>query len=150
MLSFVTEKQSCWDRLKADKRPIFIYGMGDGALKIMSVFREKGITVSGVFASDDFVRGHSFEGYHVHRLSEIEEMVDDFVVVLAFAAGYQEIVDKIQNIASKHTLYVPDVPVAVCSLTSSVLKMPRKSVRSTTVLRTIIHVKFTLILSISK
>ena len=66
MLSFVTEKQSCWDRLKADKRPIFIYGMGDGALKIMSVFREKGITVSGVFASDDFVRGHSFEGYHVH------------------------------------------------------------------------------------
>ena len=111
MLSFVTEKQSCWDRLKADKRPIFIYGMGDGALKIMSVFREKGITVSGVFASDDFVRGHSFEGYHVHRLSEIEEMVDDFVVVLAFAAGYQEIVDKIQNIASKHTLYVPDVPV---------------------------------------
>ena len=56
MLSFVTEKQSCWDRLKADKRPIFIYGMGDGALKIMSVFREKGITVSGVFASDEFVR----------------------------------------------------------------------------------------------
>ncbi len=111
MLSFITEKQSCWDRLKAEKRPIFIYGMGDGALKIMSVFKSKGILLSGIFASDDFVRGHSFEGYRVHKLSEIEEMVSDFVVVLAFAAGYQEIVDKIYNIASKHTLYVPDVPV---------------------------------------
>lgn len=111
MLPFIIEKQSCWDRLKSEKRPIFIYGMGDGALKIMSVFKQNGITLSGIFASDDFVRGHSFEGYHVHRLSEIEEMIEDFVVVLAFAAGYQEIVDKIQDIASRHTLYVPDVPV---------------------------------------
>ena len=98
MLSFITEKQSSWDRLKAEERPIFIYGMGDGALKIMSVFRDKHITVAGIFASDDFVRGHSFEGYRVHKLSEIEEAVDDFVVVLAFAAGYQEIVDKVQEI----------------------------------------------------
>ena len=72
MLSFIIEKESSWDRLKAEERPIFIYGMGDGALKIMSVFREKHITVAGIFASDDFVRGHSFEGYRVHKLSEIE------------------------------------------------------------------------------
>ena len=111
MLPFITEKISCWERLKAEQRPIFIYGMGDGALKIMSAFRDKGIVIAGIFASDDFVRGHSFEGYRVHKLSEIEEMVDDFVVVLAFAAGYQEIVDKIHDIASRHTLYVPDVPV---------------------------------------
>lgn len=112
MLSFITEKISSWDRLKAEERPIFIYGMGDGALKIMSVFRKKGITLSGIFASDEFVRGHSFEGYHVHKLSEIENMVDDFVVVLAFAGGYQEIVNKIIALSKKHTLYAPDVPVA--------------------------------------
>ena len=111
MISFIKEKQSVWDKLKAEKKPIFIYGMGDGALKIMSVFRKRGITLAGIFASDDFVRGHSFEGYKVHKLSEVEEMVDDFVVVLAFAAGYQSIVDKVHEIAEKHTLYVPDVPV---------------------------------------
>lgn len=111
MISFIKEKKSTWDKLQAEERPIFIYGMGDGALKIMSVFRQKGIVLSGIFASDDFVRGHSFEGYRVHKLSEIEEMVDDFVVVLAFAAGYQAIVDKVHEIAKKHTLYVPDVPV---------------------------------------
>ncbi len=112
MISFITEKITSWERLKAEKRPIFIYGMGDGALKIMTVFRQMNIKVAGIFASDEFVRGHSFEGFLVHKLSEVEEMAEDFVVVLAFAAGYQEIVDKIHDIASKHTLYVPDVPVA--------------------------------------
>ena len=112
MISFVTEKISAWDKLKAEKRPIFIYGMGDGALKIMAVFRQEGIIPDGIFASDEFVRGHSFEGYKVHKLSEVEAMVDDFVIVLAFAAGYQSLVDKIKDLYSRHTLYVPDVPVA--------------------------------------
>lgn len=112
MISFITETISSWDRLKAEKRPIFIYGMGDGALKIMSVFKQQGITLSGIFASDEFVRGHSFEGFRVHKLSEVEEAVDDFVIVLAFAAGYQSLVDKIKDLNSRHTLYVPDVPVA--------------------------------------
>lgn len=109
--SLITEKRSCWERLRAENRPIFIYGMGDGAAKIMSVFSRYGIPVAGIFASDDFVRGHSFAGYRVHKLSEVEEMVDDFVIVLAFAAGYQELIDYIHVLARKHTLYVPDVPV---------------------------------------
>lgn len=109
--SLITEKKSCWERLQAERRPIFIYGMGDGAAKIMSVFRQYGIAVAGIFASDEFVRGHSFAGYRVHKLSEVEEMVDDFVIVLAFAAGYPELVEYIHVLAKKHTLYVPDVPV---------------------------------------
>lgn len=109
--SLITERKSCWERLQAEQRPIFIYGMGDGAAKIMSVFRQYGIAVAGIFASDEFVRGHSFAGYRVHKLSEVEKMVDDFVIVLAFAAGYPELVDYIHILAKKHTLYVPDVPV---------------------------------------
>ena len=57
MLSFITEKLTAWEKLKAETRPIFIYGMGDGAEKIMRVFQEKGIPFAGIFASDDFVRG---------------------------------------------------------------------------------------------
>ena len=67
MLSFITETRSCWDAIKEEKRPIFIYGMGNGALKIMSVFKQYGIPLAGIFASDDFVRGHEFEGYKVHK-----------------------------------------------------------------------------------
>lgn len=112
MLSFITEKQSSWEKLQAETRPIFIYGMGDGAEKIMRVFRQKSIPLAGIFASDDFVRGHSFAGYKVRKLSEIEAEVEDFVIVLAFAAGYQSLVDKIVEISQRHTLLVPDVPVA--------------------------------------
>lgn len=109
--SLITERISCWDRLKAETRPIFIYGMGDGAMKIMSVFSRYDIPVAGFFASDEFVRGHSFAGYRVHKLSEIEEAVEDFVIVLAFAAGYPELVERIRELSQKHTLYAPDVPV---------------------------------------
>ena len=56
LLSFITEKQSSWEKLQAETRPIFIYGMGDGAEKIMRVFREKSIPLAGIFASDEFVR----------------------------------------------------------------------------------------------
>ena len=111
MISFIKEKKSCWDNLKTEKRPIYIYGMGDGAMKIMSVFRRMNIPVAGIFASDEFVRGHYFEGFLVRKLSEIEEMHKDFVIVLAFGAGYQELIDKIHNMAKRHTFYVPDVPV---------------------------------------
>lgn len=112
MLSFIKETTTCWDKLEKETRPIFIYGMGDGAQKIMNVFSRRNIKVSGIFASDDFVRGHSFEGFKVLKLSDIEAQYDDFVIVLAFAAGYEELVDKVHKIAEKHTLYVPDVPVA--------------------------------------
>jgi FkbM family methyltransferase len=112
MLDFITEKISCWDILKNDKRPIFIYGMGDGALKIMNIFEKYGISVSGFFASDEFVRGHYFCGHLVHKLSDIENSIDDFIIVLAFAAGYQSLYDRIKNIAQHHTLFAPDVPVA--------------------------------------
>lgn len=111
MLDFITEKENCWDFLKRTDLPIFIYGMGDGALKIMKVFDQYKIPLAGFFASDEFVRGHSFQGHLVHTLSQIENIIDDFVVVLAFAAGYQSLYDRINEIASRHVLLAPDVPV---------------------------------------
>ncbi len=112
MLDFITEKTDCWDYLKSTDLPVFIYGMGDGALKIMSVFERYGIPLAGFFASDEFVRGHTFQGHLVHTLSQIETLIDDFVIVLAFAAGDQSLYDRINEIAKRHILLAPDVPVA--------------------------------------
>ncbi len=114
-MTFSKEKflslESSWDFLKNTKLPIFIYGMGDGALKILQVFKKYGISYCGFFASDEFVRGHYFEGHKVHTLSEVESEVDDFVVVLAFACGYENLIDKVVELSKRHTLIVPDVPV---------------------------------------
>ena len=111
MLDFITEKQNCWDFLSDCNLPIFIYGMGDGALKIMSVMQKYGIAISGFFASDEFVRGHYFEQHKIHSLSEIEGFLDEFVIILAFAAGYPSLVEKVTELSKHHILLAPDVPV---------------------------------------
>ncbi len=108
---FITEKKSSWEFLAETELPVFIYGMGDGAVKILNVFEKYNIPVAGFFASDEFVRGHSFQGHLVHTLSQIEKLIDDFVVVLAFGAGYPSLYKRIKDIASRHTLLAPDVPV---------------------------------------
>ena len=138
VLPFIQETRSSWDKLKEEQRPIFIYGMGDGAIKIMTAMKSYGIPLAGIFASDEFVRGHSFEGYRVHKLSEVEEAVEDFVIVLAFAAGFQSLVDKIVALSQKHTLIVPDVPVTGGSLlTNTAWSMRRNCSRFTIFWRTI-------------
>lgn len=110
MFDFKIE-ESVWKRLKKETRPIILYGMGDGALKIMNVCRSHGIKISGIFASDEFVRGHSFEGFKVKKLSEIEEEFDDFVILLCFAAFLPDLLHKIYSIHKCHEVIAPDVPV---------------------------------------
>ncbi|MBR6760648.1 MAG: FkbM family methyltransferase [Oscillospiraceae bacterium] len=111
MLEFLKEKVSTWDRLKEEQRPIYLYGMGDGAVRILSAMRSYGIHAAGIFASDEFVRGHDFAGYPVKKLSEIEAECEDFVIVLAFAVCAPPMVDRMVELSKKHPLIVPDVPV---------------------------------------
>ncbi len=110
-LDFITERTDSWEFLRRTELPVFIYGMGDGCEKILRVFEQYSIPTAGIFASDEFVRGHSFKSHLVHTLSQIEEIVDEFVVVLAFGAGYDSLYKKIEDIASRHILLAPDVPV---------------------------------------
>lgn len=110
MLDFV-KQESIWRRLQRETRPIILYGMGDGALKIMAACRKYEIKISGVFASDEYVRGHSFEGYPVKKLSEVEAEHDDFLVLLCFAAFTPELLQKIFDLHRRHEVLAPDVPV---------------------------------------
>ena len=100
-----------WQYLQNIQKPIVMYGMGNGADKILSVLAQKNILVRDFFASDGFVRGHSFHGKRVLSYAEIEQKYDDFVVLLAFATSRPEVMDNIRRIASRHELYAPDVPV---------------------------------------
>ena len=69
-MDFLTLKQSVRSRLKEETRPIVLYGMGDGADKILAQFDRLGIRASGVFASDEFARGNLFHGFSVRKLSD--------------------------------------------------------------------------------
>ena len=109
-------EENVWDKLKNTQKPVVLYGMGDGADKILSIFETKGIKCADIFASDEFVRGHSFHSIRVKKLSEIEELYGEFTVVLAFATNRDEMIERIFKIAEKHTVLAPDVPVAGISL----------------------------------
>ena len=91
------KEENVWDFLKKDGKPVMIYGMGNGAEKIISTLNTYKITVSEIFASDEFVRGHSFLGYKVLKYSEVCEKYDDFNVVLAFATHLENVIENIKK-----------------------------------------------------
>ena len=102
-----------WERLQSERRPIVLYGMGNGADKILDVCAEKKIPVVGVFASDGFVRGQSFRGMPVRRWDEIKATygAENVVVLMAFASSRPEVLENAARIADEATLLAPDVPV---------------------------------------
>lgn len=101
-----------WSYLKTAGKDIVLYGMGNGAEKIKNVLDEHGLAVADIMASDEFVRGHSFLGYRVKTLAEIEQTYDNFVILVCFGTQIPQVMDHIKTIAEKHELYAPNVPVA--------------------------------------
>ena len=105
-----------WQFLKAASdsgRPILLYGMGNGADKIMTVCEAYGIPVADFFASDGFVRGHSFHGKVVLSFTQACEKygAENMIVLLSFASSRPEVLELIRNVADTCELYIPDVPV---------------------------------------
>ncbi len=105
-------KTDMWEELKKDKRPIVVYGMGNGADKLISRFEKYGIAISDFFASNGFVRGHYFHGFRVKSFSEIKAEYSDFVIVLSFASNKPDVIDMLKDIDKEYEMYVPDMPVA--------------------------------------
>lgn len=106
------QKTDLWSYLAATSKAIVLYGMGNGADKILSVCEEKGIRISDFFASDGFVRGQIFHGKRVLSWSETRETygADNLIVLLSFGSSRPEVIETIRNVASEAELYAPDVP----------------------------------------
>lgn len=102
-----------WERLANETRDILLYGMGNGADKILAVCEKRKIRIAGVFASDGFVRGHSFHEMRVRSYSEICEAYPPggCVILLAFGSSRREVLALFDCVAERYALLVPDVPV---------------------------------------
>lgn len=111
MENIFARHKSAWEVFRTTDLPIVLYGMGDGADKVINQFEILGIKPSAVMASDDFVRGQSFRGFKVQKLSEIEETYPDFIIALCFGSQLEDVMSHIKSVAEKHTLLVPSVPV---------------------------------------
>ena len=112
MSFFLDDINDClWNYLKCTNKKIVLYGMGDGAEKVKAVLDKNNVQVDGIMASDEFVRGQIFLGYKVKKLSEIEEELKDFIVLVCFGTQLPDVMAHIVAISEKHELYAPNVPV---------------------------------------
>jgi FkbM family methyltransferase len=101
-----------WQKIRTaflENKPIYLYGMGNGADKILDIFAEMGVSVSGVFASDDFVRGQFFRDFRVQKYSDIKDL--NPVIVIAFGTAVPEVMARIFDMAKLHPVIMPDIPV---------------------------------------
>ena len=106
-------KTDLWHFLAKTDRPIVMYGMGNGADKIIAVCEKYGIEISDFFASDGFVRGHSFHGRTVISYSAMKEKYDgqNPIVLLSFASSLPDVMALFRKVGEECELYAPDVPV---------------------------------------
>lgn len=106
-------KTDLWHNLAKCGRPIVMYGMGNGADKIIAVCNKYGIEISDFFASDGFVRGHAFHGKTVISYSSMKEKYDgqNPIVLLSFASSLPEVMELFKKVGDECELYAPDVPV---------------------------------------
>lgn len=110
MLPTVT--RDLWEYLKASQKTVVLYGMGNGADKILSVLAECGIPVGGIFASDGFARGNLFHGMPVRTWSDVkaEFGAENVIVLLSFGTSRPEVLENVLRIRQEAELYAPDVP----------------------------------------
>lgn len=99
------------ERVKNTRLPVLLYGTGDGAEKANAYLASFGIKPAGVVASDGFVRGQSFLGRRVARISEAEEEFGRFCAVICFGMGgeYGELVAALR--ARGHSVFAPGLPL---------------------------------------
>lgn len=108
MLNFIKEKNDVWSKLLAARKPIVLYGMGNGADKILDWCEKNGVKISGIFASDGFVRYQQFRGFTVCSYQDIiERFGEDILIVIAFASEIPEVLAKFKELAEKHEVLAP-------------------------------------------
>lgn len=101
-----------WHRLQAEKHPILIYGMGNGAEKLLLLAQQYHVPIAGIFASQDHSReGLMFQGYSVMAYRDALEKYPDGVILVAFGVYQEEVLDRIETLSATHTVYIPDIPL---------------------------------------
>lgn len=101
---------SLCDTLRAEKRAIFLYGMGNGAEKVYDYLQHHGIGIKGVVASDGFVRGQSFLGFDVISISDAAKQYGALCLVLCFGLEGEKS-HFLHELAKEHRILSPNLPV---------------------------------------
>lgn len=81
------EYPDLWAYLRTVRKPIYLYGMGNGADTLLQLLTRIGVRVRGVFASDEFVRYQSFHGFCVTSYAEARATAPHMLILVAFGSA---------------------------------------------------------------
>lgn len=99
------------EKLKKLRTPVVLYGTGDGADRLIDDLNKLGVAVSGVFASDGFVRERMFRGFKVESFDSLYRRFPDMTVLMCFGSDREEVLENIERISSAVPLFFPEYPV---------------------------------------
>lgn len=103
--------QDLWEYLKTAKKPIVLYGTGNGADKTVARLNADGVKISGVFSSEGFKKNKTFAGHQVTDYISLKQKFNEMIILCCFGSHLPEVLDNIKKLATENELYAPDVPV---------------------------------------
>lgn len=101
------------ESLAQKKRPVVLYGTGNGADKVISMLLEPiGIRPEAVFASEGFVRHRMYAGYEVKCYMDVAlKYGGDMDVLMCFGSDRPEVMRFAEGLDRIHRFAIPDVPL---------------------------------------
>ncbi len=96
-----------WKRIRETDLPVVMYGTGDAADRLIRLLGERGVRISGVFVSDDFVRNRTFHSFRVLSYSRAREIFGRMAVVMGFGTHDGKTIENIKAIAAENEFYCP-------------------------------------------
>ena len=103
--------KTVWERAKETEKPVLIYGTGNGADRILDELQRLDIPVSGIFASDGFVRSRTFRCFPVISYTQAKEQYGDFLTLISFGSQREEVIENFIKVSRERETYSVDVPV---------------------------------------
>ena len=107
----VIDVTDLWSYLKTVNKPIVLYGIGNGADKVINRLTAENIKVSGVFSSSGFKKNKSFAGHIIKDYETLKAELGDMIILVCFGSHLPEVIQRVKSLALENELYIPDVPV---------------------------------------
>ena len=100
-----------WSYLKTVTKPIVLYGIGNGADKVVKRLNHNKVKISGVFSSSGFKKNKEYNGHIIKDYATLKSELGDIIILVCFGSHLPEVMENVKKLSKENELYIPDVPV---------------------------------------
>lgn len=105
----INREYEAWTKMKRSSLPVVLYGIGDGADKILRECDKRGITVTGVFTSSPTVHKKVFHSMRLLTYEEARRIWGRMTVIGAFGTHDRDTIKTIIRIKEENDFIMPSL-----------------------------------------